>query len=328
MKCARSTTSAFLLAFATAISAAGTLCYATPAHAVGQQESETFFARGRELRLAGKCEEAIEQFRLAYDAYSEGLGALRNIAECEEELKRPASARRSWWSLRVAVKQSDSDKYIGWDKEAEAAFARLAGQVAKVVVKVKNANGGRILVNGRPLNPTLQGTELEQDLGEIVVVLEDGAVPVEKKLVLEAGKTYQIELEGTGKGTYAPNSGPNPLIISGGVALGVAGLALGGLIGAVVVRQQALSKIDEECQSYTNCDPSLQEEEDRGALASTLFNAFAIGGGIAAAAGTGLMIAGFVTSQKGDSASPPNVPATVGIAPLPGGFYIGVDGKF
>src|SRR5689334_6918022 len=40
----------------------------------GKAESETFFANGRELRMAGKCAEAIPEFRRALETYPDGLG--------------------------------------------------------------------------------------------------------------------------------------------------------------------------------------------------------------------------------------------------------------
>lgn len=319
------------------------LTFPQAAHA-GETESKTFFARGRELRLGGNCKDAIDEFRKALDAYPEGLGSLRNIAECEEELKRPASARRSWWALRVAVLESQSDKYLGWDKDAEEAFARLAPSVATVTIRVKNAVDPRVVLNGRPLTPSLLGTALEQDVGELLVVLEDGgAVPTTKKLTLEAGQKYEVELVANPRPidkdpkkitppvvTPPPNDGPSPLVISGGVALGLAGLAAGGLIGSVVIREDALGEVEDQCPNYESgaaCPGTLRETADRGETAATLVNAFAIGGGIAAAAGVGLLVAGLVTGSS-PNPSPATGQVQVTAAPSPEGGFIGVTMSF
>lgn len=317
------------------------LTFSASTAVAGEAESETFFAKGRELRAEGNCQKAIEEFRKALSAWPEGLGSQRNIAECEESLGRPASARRSWWALRTMVLGSQSDKYIGWEKDAEAAHKRLEPLVALLNVRVKNAAEPRVLINGRPLTPTLLGTDIEQDLGEIEIVLEDGgAVPVVKKIKLESGQRYDVELESLGPvrkpddkvpptGKPIPkDTGPSPFVITGGVALGLAGLAAGGLIGAVVVRQNALSKIEDDCgEQLDNCSPDLQDEEDKGKTASTLVNAFAIGGGIAAAAGVGFLIAGLVTGSTEDEA-PAKADVKVTIAPHPQGGFIGLSGTF
>lgn len=314
------------IAVALCITANGSIAWA------GETESDTFFARGRELRLKGNCRDAIEEFRRAYEAYPEGLGALRNIAECEEGMNRPASARRSYWALRTAVIQSQSEKYLGWDRDAEKAFKELEPRVAKVVVRVKGSTDPRVTINGRPLTPSLLGTELEQDLGELVVVLEDGsAVPPSKKLVLEAGKRYEVELEptvsqGTGGPTTPKHHGPSPLVIAGGVTIGVAGLALGGLVGAIVVRQNALATIDEQCPGRENCPESLRDQQERGATASTLVNVFAIGGGVAGAAGLGMLIAGLVTSPKSKPTSEHAL--HFDLAPAPGGLFMSIGRSF
>lgn len=295
------------------------------AHA-GETESKTFFARGRELRLGGNCKDAIDEFRKARDSYPEGLGAIRNIAECEEELKRPASARRSWWALRVAVLESQSEKYLGWDKDAEAAFARLAPMVATVVVRVKNAPSPRVVIDGRLLTPSLLGTPIEEDLGPIEIVLEDGsAVPPSKKLVLEAGQKYEVELVGSGKKAKveAPKNTDDgtPWLISGGIAFGLTGVALGGMIGAAVFRQDALSEVESLCPSLANCDPSLRDAQSRGEGATTAFNAFAVAAGLAGAAGVALTVIGVMPSSQGPVGS-----AEVSLHLSPS--YVGVSGSF
>ncbi len=233
--------------------------------------------------------------------------------------------------MRTAVIQSQSEKYLGWDRDAEKAFKELEPRVAKIVVRVKGSTEPRVTINGRPLNPSLLGTELEQDLGELVVVLEDGsAVPPSKKLVLDAGKRYEVELEPTAtKGSGGPASkhrGPSPLLIAGGTTLGVAGLGLGGLIGAIVVRQSSLAEIDEQCPGRENCSESLREQQQRGETASTLVNVFAIASGVTGAAGLGMLIAGLVTSPKSKPASEQAL--HLDFVPAPGGLFIGVGRSF
>jgi len=132
-----------------------------------EEDSKTFFAQGRKLRADGNCPDAIVAFRRALEAFPQGLGALRNIAECEEQLGQFASARNDWWSLRRAVLQSNEPKYEGWDKDAESAYARLASKVAKLTVRIsgEGASAAHITIDGKPLDPRLLGVELERDLG-------------------------------------------------------------------------------------------------------------------------------------------------------------------
>lgn len=310
----------------------------TPALA-GEEESKTFFARGRELRLQGKCTDAIVQFRRALENLPDGLGSLRNIAECEEQLSHFASARRAYWDLRVAAMKSNDPKYQGWDKEASAAYERLAAVVPRVVIRVKNAPAGaKVRLNGRPLDASSLETELEQDVGDVEAVLDDGsAQPPSKKVRVEQGQRYEIELASTAhassdgpppkevpptKAQPGPR-GPSPLVIGGGVTLGVAALSLGGMFAAIGIRQSALGEVEDSCGAdLAGCDPSLRDTVDRGQTASVLVNVFAVGAGALGALGGGLLIGGVVSGGAGQET------AALRLAPSPGGGALVLEGSF
>lgn len=315
------------------------------AHA-GEAESRTFFAEGRQLRGSGQCDKAIIAFRNAAEAYPDGLGAFRNIAECEEQLGRYASARRTWWDLRLAVLRAGKSKYEGWDKDAEEARQRLKPRVARLVVRVKGKTDAPVYINGLPLDRDLLGSELEQDLGPVEITLRDGsASPPTKTLTLGEGKSYQVELEVIEK--LAPKAGPVPpskvepppkrgpdgLMIGGVVSLGLAGAAAIGLGVTLGLHQSALGDLEELCPNLDDAPCSLAEPgateardaKSRGETMSTLVNVFAATGGIAAATGVGLLIA---------SALRPDEPAKTGVlefdvAPAPGdGMTIWLRGRF
>jgi hypothetical protein len=307
----------------------------------GEEESKTFFAQGRELRLQGKCADAIALFKKALETYPDGLGSLRNVAECEEELSRFASARRSYWALRAAALKSTETKYDGWDTYAAESFARLGPKVPKLIVRVRNApTSATVRVDGRPIDASLVDTEIEQDVGEVEVVLEDGAAPLaSKRAILQQGKTAEVLLEAPAgaasakgpAGTTPPattpgteSSGPGPLVIAGGVSLGLAGLSLVGTFVSIGVRAGALSTVEDACPTLTGCDPSLQGDVDTGQTASTLVNVFAIGAGVLGAAGIGLMTAGFLsTDTEPKSAALELVPAA-----SPSGAFVTLRGRF
>ncbi len=177
---------------------AAALLFAAPAPArAANQDAETFFAQGRQLRTGGDCANAIVAFRRALELKPEGVGALRNIAECEEKLGQFASARNDWWSLRRAVLQSSDPNYEGWDKDAEDAYARLASKVAKLTVRIsgEGAAGARITIDGKPLDPRLFGVELERDLGlHTIEATYGGVTPLVEKRTLVAGSNQSVAL--------------------------------------------------------------------------------------------------------------------------------------
>jgi len=257
------------------------------------------------------------------ETFPEGLGSLRNIAECEEEQSHFASARRAWWDLRLSVLQSSSSKYAGWDKDAEQAYAKLSPRVPRVKITVKGTDAPRLRVNGRPLDPRLVGTTLEQDVGTLEVVLDDGSASPPKRVVtLEEGKSYDIELQAVphakgpdvkgpgvkGAGGTAPTkpveTGISGMMIGGITAASVGGAALIGAGVALGVRQSALSEVEAGCadpDNYKLCDPSVQDAASRGQSASIAVDVLLAVGGVGVGVGV-ILIA--VDATSGDDATP------------------------
>jgi hypothetical protein len=306
-----------------------------------EEDAKTFFAQGRRQRADGDCAGAVVAFRRALELFPQGIGALRNIAECEEQLGQFASARNDWWSLRRAALQSNEPKYEGWDKDAEAGYKRLADKVARITVKLSGDELDRVkvTVDGKPLDPRLLGVELERDLGvHTIEAAYGGAAPLAEKRSLLAGSREVVTLAipapkpGAPAPTAAPSvapTAPPPVPLppadtgsgmrtAGFVAIGVGGLGLAGMIASLVVRQSALSSIDATCSSHVGCSPSLQPDRDRGQTASLLVNVF---GGVAiagVAAGVTLVVVGSRSKEPAKAAAGRSI--TIGVAPVVGGI--------
>lgn len=166
----------------------------SPARASAPEEdAKDFFARGRELRAKGDCASAAPLFAKAWQLYPGGLGSLRNLAECSEQLGRFASARRAWLDLARALLTNTEPKYAGWSDEARDAEARLAPKVARLTIVV-HATGApvRVLVDGEPLDPQLLDMALDRDPGTYVVRVEGGRVPIEKSVTLAAAESKTL----------------------------------------------------------------------------------------------------------------------------------------
>ena len=318
---------------------------AAPARAANE-DAETFFAQGRQLRVGGDCTRAVVAFRRALELKPAGLGALRNIAECEESDGQFASARNDWWSLRRAVLQTNDPKYEGWEKEAEAAYTRLAGKVARLTVRIVGdaLDRVRVTIDGKPLDPRLLGVELERDLGlHTIEAAYGGAAPVAEKRALTVGSTETITLtipapKPTDKPLaplpVTPSLVPPPdrsgLRTAGFVVLGVGGLAAVGSVIAGVVSLSALSAVKEGCPEppapCRNADQTVLDAYSRGQTSSTLANVFG-GLGIAGLGAGAVMI--FV-GRPSPAASAPAAAVKVdgGLSPLPGGGRVWAEVRF
>jgi hypothetical protein len=315
--------------------ASGASSFAVDARADAAADAKDLFARGRELRSKNDCGSAVPMFRKAYAIYPQGLGSLRNIAECEEALGHFASARRAWLELkRALVTAPDDPKYEGWDKDAEESAARLKPKVASFVVDVyvkseegdalaNESTGVEILVNGESVGTKLVGTPLERDPGtyRIRARMED-AQPVEQLVPLNAGDNPHVTLRLTR--TAKPlvvvstenKSGRRTL---GWVLTGVGGAALVGGGVTLLMRQSAMSELDDACPSHDNCSESLRGTVDRGKLMSTLTTILLPVGVVGVGAGLALVFTSGSSSESKTAKS-------VRIAPTLGG--VDVTGRF
>src|SRR5690606_19230512 len=113
-----------------------------------------------------------------------------------------------------------------------------------------------------------------------------GAAPLSEHRTLEAGGavvvTFDIPAAGSSASTSAsapatsasPGTFPFKPAAVASFATGAASfIAMGVLVG---VRADALAAIDRTCPAHQGCPDSLRDERDRGELASTLVNVFAV----------------------------------------------------
>jgi hypothetical protein len=291
-------------------------CFFVPTRARADAESDAkdLFARGRELRGQGNFGEAAVAFRKAFAVFPSGLGSLRNLAECEEELHHYASARRDWLELKRALIGTTDAKYLTWDADAQAAAARLAPHIAKLTVDVVTLRGGRaaprpelgdvsVRVNDEVLPLALLGTELERDPGSFAVRADEagGGGTATADVSIGQGESQRVTLRLELRHAAAPSPLARPTSagaddpnasrrLAGYVTLGVGVASLVGAGVALAVRGSASSDLDSSCPRHVGCDPSLQSTVDRGHLATALTNVFGAIGILATGAGVALIL--------------------------------------
>jgi hypothetical protein len=296
------------------------LSAAPAAHADPESDAKDLFARARDLRSRNDCAGAVPLFRKAYKVYPNGLGSLRNIAECEETLGHYASARRAWLDIkRALVTMAQDPKYDGWDKDAAEAAARLQPKVATVIVDVilksplgeapaNETSGVELFVNGESVGTTLVGTPLERDPGRYSIrVQAPRAQPVETEVALTAGPPKHVTVRVEQQAAPPPPEEPaaeREIDTGGGkrtagwVLVGVGGAALIGSGITFFLRQGAKSDLESACPGYASapCPESSRsaatDATDRGKTMSTLTSVLLPVGLVSAAAGVGLVIWG------------------------------------
>jgi hypothetical protein len=292
----------------------------TGARADAASDAKDLFARGREMRTQGNCSGAVAFFRKAYEVYPGGLGSLRNVAECEEQLGHYASSRRAWLDLKRGLVTTDDHKYEGWALDADQAAARLAPKLATVTVDLnlvgpdgaasEPSDGVEVALDGDPLPKALIGTALERDPGQHVLRVTGKRVqdPQQRTLDLVAGDVKRIAL----RVVVTPDKVEPPEVVApeatprentedpgsqaratrrtiGWIAIGAGGASLIGAGVSLVVRQSALNDVNAQCHDNV-CAPSLQPTVSRGDLAATLVNVLGTIG-VAGVAGGILLLA-------------------------------------
>jgi hypothetical protein len=324
-----------------------------PAFASSESDAKDLFTRGRELRQKGDCNGAIPLFSKAYQLYPQGLGSLRNLAECEEQVGKYASSRRDWIDLKRALIVNKDAKYDGWDADADAAAVRLAPKIGTVTlsITVHSVEGAgpftadsplRVLVNGERIDPKLVDTPLDRDPGTYLVRIEGGKQIVQKSVVLAAGdkKTVELSVDLPDKaGPALPEPDPHkdqpppppittppsraPLRTFGYISLTVGGVAAVGTVIAIVMRGSAKSALEKDCPGYSSGTCPTQagkDDADRGKTWSTMANVFGAVAIVGVGLGVGLVIAGKPDEQKTGMKLSPWAGASGGGAALWGAF--------
>ena len=324
--------------------------FAPLVHASPESDAKDLFARARDLRNANDCATAAPLFRKAWQIYPDGLGSLRNFAECEEQLGHFASSHRAWLDLRRAILAHPTDpKYTGWEKDAEVAAARLKPKVATFQVDViiashdgearaNESSGVQLTVNGEAIGAALVGTLLERDPGTYAIHASlAGAQPVDGSITVNAGTNPPLTLRLTRTTparvatvtTETSTVGPPPppgdehagRRKAGIVLAGVGGAALIGSLVTFIVKNKAKSDLDTACSSHVNCDSiAIKSTVDRGKTMTTLTDILFPVGLVATGAGAVLIITSRSTRKAATTGT------EVRISPALGG--VGVTGRF
>lgn len=324
-----------------AIAFAG-LSVAPAAWADSESDAKDLFVRGRELRTKNDCAGAVPLFRKAYEIWPEGLGSLRNVAECEEQLQHWAGARRAWLEIKrqlLVPPALNNAKYEGWDKDAEDANVRLKPRVASVVVDVTiksddgeqpatSQSGVEVFINGESIGTKLVGLPLERDPGPSKFKAKLGDATVEQQVNLAPGDNPHVKLRLVVKGSPKPPPGDNGGAVVmdnsaatkrtiGWIVTGVGGAVLIGGGVTFLLRQGAVSDVEDKCPTKTNCDPSLKDTVDKGKTMSTLTTVLVPVGAVGIAAGLFLVLT---------SKDQPSTKTGIRVTPSLGG--IDVTGRF
>lgn len=283
---------------------------------------------GVEAYLAGDFQTALQKIGRAYDALpvpSLGLWSARAMEQCGLLVE---AQERYLETTRLEVTDG-MDRAVQTQAREDAARERalLVPRIPKVTVSVQGApaEGLSVLVDGKSVPPSLVGTPLPTNPGELIVVATSGGRRVERSLTIAEGQSIVVLLSFEAEAPLiavaqaepepepaAPYVKPTPAApsdvrrgswqpVAGWVGVGVGGglLAMGLITG--LMAQSQYDSLD--CDAAGSC----ASDTDLGAVNSvnTLRTVSVVGftsGGIVTAAGVSLLLIPIFSSSSSSAA--------------------------
>jgi hypothetical protein len=255
--------------------------------------AQVFFARGREAAQRGDAKVACENFAesLRLDV---AVGTLFNLAKCEEDLGRLANA---WQHIQEGINRMRSDDPRR--RDALSALTKLDAHVPRLTILLQG--DGEVERNGVALSAFARTTPLPVNPGKQRVVVRlpgheeavyefEIAVGEKKSVQVAAGLPKKLPAlsvqEASVERTRDVSTLPDPVRAPVDVVLaprkaswvkplgftlgglGVVGLGVGGVAGAVTVGQSQI--INRECDANNFCSDAGLRALDRSRTFGTL----------------------------------------------------------
>lgn len=273
-----------------------------PTVARADDEAESLYRDGRRAALAKDWSTACAKFKASADREA-APGTLLNLGDCEEHRGHLRDARTSFEaSVKLFKSGDDRASY------AKQRLAAVEKKIPKLATKLEpgSPKDARIELDGS-LVASKDPISLEP--GEhVLVVRAAGRSDVESRITLAEGENRTIVLtvgtrmvvDGPVSTTRVRSADWSPAPPRSGVrtagwivlGIGAAGIATG-LVGGFMT-MNAKSDADEHCKA--GCDNPGLAAQERGKTWSTIATSAFVAGGVAAAAGAGLLL--FAPSSK------------------------------
>jgi hypothetical protein len=280
--------------------------------------ADTLFREGKALMEAKKPEEACRLFAESHKLEPAG-GTLLNLATCYRTIERYASAERALREAAELAEKAGRTDAISFIRD------ELAALEAKVSILRIDLPAGTslaqitLVIDGKTSTPTALTTELRVDAGEHRIDVEAlGRPPLRRTVTATIGETATLDITLPPIVSEAPprraaiekpEAPPAASPTSPMVPVGIVGLIVGGVagVGGVIAGGLATS----EWSDATARCPEVQCSDAVGVAASESARLFGdtstgllVSGGIVAAVGGALLIAGRLTEPSATAIEP------------------------
>lgn len=293
-----------------------------------------------------------KDYATAVDRYKRALAIvraptlLRDLARAQVGLGKLVDAHENYSTIiREGVEDYAPAPWIAALADAKAEIGPLAKRLASMTITVSGPAHPKLTINGVPIPAAALGVKRPADPGQHELrAMADGYHTAKKRVTLKEGEAINIafELEDA-----PPDAAPQdeeesghvqvatlvdpawrkPLTI-GALALGGAGIALGGVTGILAMNKH--NKLAESCPSGA-CGPSQKANRDGYYRLGTISTISFVAGGVSAAAGVVLLVVRpqILVQQQPNPTEPASSTRTAfKWSPFVGVDQVGVEGTF
>lgn len=191
-------------------------------------KAEKLFEEGRALMAEGKYDQACAKLEQSHKVRP-GIGALFNLADCNEKRGKLATAYKQFVEVAERTKAALQEER---EKVARERIAKLEARIARVRIIVPSTNKVKyVKIDGEKLDKADYNQPLPIETGEHVVIAEttsDSGEPFEETIEIEeVGKTVTVTIP------VSPGAKMKrrvPMIIGGGITAGIGVILLGGAV--------------------------------------------------------------------------------------------------
>jgi hypothetical protein len=216
-------------------------------------DAEKLFAEGQELKEAGKPEQACVKFRAALEKNRNAVGTILNVALCDENAGRTASAYKLFREAEDRAREQNLEEHR---KAAEEHKDKLSPLVPHISISFAEQARDEKLVIDDQIVESSAANDVEIDPGtRTIVVTAPGRVAYKTTVTIKSGEHQAVEIPKLGTPVSGGRKSVGKVLTYSGAGVVVAGIAVG-----FYARHKYNSQFPDHCSNQSSdhpmCDPT------------------------------------------------------------------------
>lgn len=281
-----------------------TLASSMPAYAQAHPDeaARDELKKGYELKIAGHCEEALPHLQASVRLDPQ-MKAFANLADCEDSLGKLIDASKHWQQVQQLAASASNTRI---EEDAGKHLSKLETRIASLVVRiaVDAPDGTQVTVDDQVVAPNTLVSPILVDPGSHVLVAraagrDPGTVSIDlaegqrKEVVVRPAPAAPVAAEPSLRpeergsprrvGAEPASAARSPWRTVGlaTAGVGVAGLVVGGVFGAIAVSDKGSAECSGTVCPTSTATSKLESAQNAGTISTVLF----IAGGVLTGAG-------------------------------------------